>query len=953
MKIPNRLAWVPMVAVTAVLLSILVFLYAKTQSFDESDHFEDIAVLRHLKQLDAQWELDVLKSRIGINAHYDALADHQGEMIRLIEQLESGARTRKNEAFVIPEDKLTALHRAIEDKAVLIEQFKSNNSVLRNSLAFLPTAAEDVQQSLGPGRGAAQPALRQLSASVNQLLLTSMLYSQSPTGDKGAEIQAELNRLGSGPHLAPDIGDRLGIFRAHIQTILRGQQAVNDLLAGIAAVPTGKLLDETSHAFTVEQQHAGVEGARYHRYLMIFSVVLVALLLYAAVDLLRSHSTIQRVNQELQGANETLEQRVQERTIALHASETQLHQITDTVPALIAYIDAGQRFRFHNLAYEERFGLRHDQIHGKTMREMMDSDLYEKERHKIEEALSGYAAQYDRVQETADGQVRDYVMQYFPRYGEGDDEGKVLGFYSLGTDVTALKRVDRMKSEFVSTVSHELRTPLTSIRGSLGLIVGGVAGELPPMAKNLVGIATSNCERLIRLINDILDSEKIESGKMRFDLQIVELQPLLAQVLTANEGFAGQHNVKLALEAQADAVKVNIDSDRLTQVVTNLLSNAVKFAPAESCVRVRLLCSNKRVRVEVADSGPGIPEEFRKRIFQKFSQADTSDTRQKGGTGLGLNISRAIVERMDGSMGFTTQTGVGTVFYFELPEAVAPPVQEASVDENRPRDGTPPRPLILVCEDDPDIARLINLMLEKGGFDSDMVYRASQAMEQVVRRPYAAMTVDLGLPDQDGISLIRSLRHEDRTRELPIVVVSANAEAGELQFNNQPLAVSTWLEKPIDENLLILSLQRAIANMAEGRPRILHVEDDLDIQRIAATIAQDFATFEFASSLQEAREQLGKHHYDLVLLDLTLKDGSGWELLGTIEALNPAPPVVVFSASDVAGPESQRVEAVLMKSHTSNDQLLHTLQRVLDESLWGTVHPPLAMDPPPSRLTGV
>jgi PAS domain S-box-containing protein len=942
-KAPRQLAWVPMAAVTAVLLSILFFLYAKTQSFDESHYFEDIAVLRHLKQLDAQWELDVLKSRIGINTHYDALADNQGEMARLMEQLQSNADAHKHDTPA-QAGKLAALQRAVQDKAVLIEQFKSNNSVLRNSLAFLPTAAEDVQQSLVPGGGGAQPAFRQTSVGVNRLLLASMLYSQSPTGDRGAEIQEELSRLEGGLHLvSPGIRARLDIFRAHIQTILREQKTVNDLLVGIAAVPTGKLLEEASDTLTAEQQSAGAEGERYHRYLMIFSAVLVALLLYAAVDLLSSHSTIQRVNEELKGANETLEQRVRERTMALDASETQLHQITDTVPALIAYIDAEQRFQFYNLAYEERFGLKREQIHGKTMREMMGRELYEKERGKIEEALDGYAAQYDRTQASADGQQRDYVMQYFPRYGEGEDEGKVLGFYSLGTDVTELKRIDRMKSEFVSTVSHELRTPLTSIRGSLGLIVGGVAGELPPMAKNLVGIATSNCERLIRLINDILDSEKIESGKMRFDMQVIELAPLLAQVLVANEGFAGQHKVKLALDVQAEGIKVSVDSDRLTQAITNLISNAVKFSPAESWVYVRLLCNARRVRVEVADSGPGIPEEFRKRIFQKFSQADTSDTRQKGGTGLGLNISRAIVERMNGSVGFTSQTGVGTVFYFELPEAFALPVEETRIDESKTRAGAPPRPLILVCEDDPDIAHLIKLMLDKGGFESDMVYRAAQAMEQVVKRPYAAMTVDLGLPDLDGISLIRALRLEERTRELPIVVVSANAEAGELEFNNQPLAVSTWLEKPIDENKLILSLQRAIANMAEGRPRILHVEDDLDIQRIAAAIAQDFATFEFAGSLQEAREQLGKHHYDLVLLDLTLKDGSGWELLDTIEALNPAPPVVVFSASDAVALDSERVEAVLVKAHTSNDQLLRTLQRVLDESLWGTVHPTLSV----------
>ncbi|OOG41688.1 DAHL domain-containing protein [Polaromonas sp. A23] len=926
-----------MTLATIALLSALAFLYAKTQRLGESGYFENVALLRHVKQLDAQWELDVLKSRIGINRHYDALADIQGEVSRLLEELEANLEAQEHAGAAGLAESRTALQRAIQEKGVLIEQFKSNNSVLRNSLVFLPTAAEDVQRSLGSGSAGVKPASRQAAVSVNSLLLASMLYSQSPSGDRNAEIQGELSRLEAGMNLVPaDVRDRLTIFNAHVRTILREQKVVNELVVSIAAVPTATLIEAIDHALTVEHQRAGAQGEQYRQYLLIFSVVLVALLLYAAVRLIRSHSVITRVNQELHSSNENLEQRVQERTKALNASESQLHQITDAVPALIAYIDADQRFQFHNLAYEERFGLKRDEIRGKTMREMMGDELYEKERSKIEEALAGYAVQYDRVQQTADGQLRDYFMQYFPRYGEDENEGMVEGFFSLGTDVTELKRVDRMKSEFVSTVSHELRTPLTSIRGSLGLIVGGVAGELPAMAKNLVGIATNNCERLIRLINDILDSEKIESGKMRFELQQVELQALLAQALTANEGFAGQHNVKLALDAPAEVVRVSVDSDRLIQVVTNLLSNAVKFSPPQSYVHIRLLCSEGRVRVEVADSGPGIPEEFRKRIFQKFSQADTSDTRQKGGTGLGLNISRAIVERMGGSMGFTTETGVGTVFFFELPEVVPLPVHD------RVGAGASARPLILVCEDDPDIARLINLMLDKGGFASDMVHSAEEALEQVLCRPYAAMTVDLNLPDQDGVSLIRALRREDATRDLPIVVVSANAEQGQLEFNTQPLAVSTWLEKPIDENLLILSLQRAIANMAEGKPRILHVEDDLDIQRIAAAIAQDFATFEFAATLQEARDQLGRRHYDLVLLDLTLKDGSGWELLSTIEALDIAPPVVVFSARDVSAQDRQRAEAVLVKAHTSNEELIRTLQRVLDESRWGTIHPPLS-----------
>ncbi|HQR99833.1 MULTISPECIES: PAS domain S-box protein [unclassified Polaromonas] len=611
---------------------------------------------------------------------------------------------------------------------------------------------------------------------------------------------------------------------------------------------------------------------------------------------------------------------------ALRDSEQQLREITDTVPALIAYVDKAQRFRFHNRAYEEGFGLSHEQIDGKTLLEVMGEELYQVVRAQVDEVLSGYPVVYERTQKTARGDHRDYVVNYFPRYGDGKEEGEVIGFYSLATDVTELKRIDRMKSEFVSTVSHELRTPLTSIRGSLGLISGGVAGELPERVKTLVDIARNNCERLIRLINDILDIEKIESGKMRLDLQVVDLQPLLVQVLAANEGFGAAQNVSLRLNFPEGDLRVHVDTDRLAQVVTNLLSNAMKYSPPGGVVEVDVKRAGLGVRVEVRDHGPGVPEEFRKRIFQKFSQADSSDTRQKGGTGLGLNISRAIVERLGGSVGFDSKVGVGSTFFFELPEwkEAAPrlPVETRVFT----------RPCVLICEDDRDIARLIAMMLDKGGFDSDMVYSASEAMAHLAANRYAAMTLDLKLPDQDGITLIRTLRSQEGTRDLPIVVVSAMAGEGQIQFNNQSLTVSDWLEKPIDENLLIRSLRHAMKGMAEGKPRILHVEDDLDIQRITAAIVQDFATFEFAATLQEARACLAARTYDLILLDLSLPGESGWDLLADIEALERPPPVVVFSASEVDRAQGTRAAAVLVKAQTSNDELLQTLQRVLSQT---------------------
>jgi PAS domain S-box-containing protein len=603
----------------------------------------------------------------------------------------------------------------------------------------------------------------------------------------------------------------------------------------------------------------------------------------------------------------------------VRASEQQLRELTDTVPALIAYVDADQRCRFHNRAYQEAFGLGPEEILGKSMRELMEPSFYEKLRPRVEEVLSGYPVVYERKQRSSNGDVRDYLVKYFPRYGEDEDEGKVIGFYSLATDITELKRIDRLKSEFVSTVSHELRTPLTSIRGSLGLVSGGIAGKLPDAAMKLVDIARNNCERLIRLINDILDIEKIESGKMQLNLQATPLLPLMTQAVAANEGYGLANNVALALHCDDPALQVKVEPDRLTQVVTNLLSNALKFSPPGSTVDVFVRKAGLGVRVEVRDHGPGIPEEFRSRIFQKFSQADASDTRQQSGTGLGLNISRAIIERMGGSIGFESRRGEGTAFFFELPLSGAPAGTAPA----------PPRARILVCETDVDVARLIALMLDKAGFDADLAHNAQQASALLEAGRYDAVTLDLRLPGQSGGSFLTGLRQNEATRALPVIVISTLSGDGPLQLDQPPSAVSEWLGKPIDEAQLVAAMQRAVADLQGRKPRILHVEDDLDIQHIAADIAGDFATFEFAADLAEGRAALLARAFDLVLLDLTLGRESGWDLVQLIDSLQPRPALVVFSASDVLPDARTRPDAVLLKASTSNADLLATLHRVL------------------------
>ncbi len=267
--------------------------------------------------------------------------------------------------------------------------------------------------------------------------------------------------------------------------------------------------------------------------------------------------------------------------------------------------------------------------------------------------------------------------------GVWDDAGKLAGFVGVAHDTSERKRIEQLKNEFIATLSHELRTPLTSIRGSLGLMAGGATGALPPMAVKLVEVANKNCDRLVRLINDILDVEKIESGTMRFEASVQPLLALVEQAVAATHAYAEQYNVSFDLRSEIGEMYVSVDADRMLQVIVNLLSNASKFAPKGDVVEVRLRRMGSHARLSVIDRGRGIPDEFRNRIFQKFAQADGADNRQKGGTGLGLNITKAIIDRHGGRIDFVSEPGVRTEFFVDLPMVDAPP-EPVSSDSSPP-----------------------------------------------------------------------------------------------------------------------------------------------------------------------------------------------------------------------------------------------------------------------------
>jgi PAS domain S-box-containing protein len=374
-------------------------------------------------------------------------------------------------------------------------------------------------------------------------------------------------------------------------------------------------------------------------------------------------------------------------------------------------------------------------------------------------------------------------------------------FIGVLRDVAERRRVDRLQNELLSTVSHEFRTPLTSIVGALGLLKGGVGGELGPQAQRLVALAHDNGHRLVRLVNDFLDLEKMRSGKVEFRLAPHALAPIVRHSVETNRAYADGYGVQLALDGADDELLAYVDPERIEQVLANLISNAVKFSPRGATVRIALVRDGAAAMISVRDQGPGIPPEFRARIFEKFAQADASDARGRAGTGLGLSIVKSIVDRLDGQVGFDSTPGAGTTFRVGLPLWHT---REATVT----RHGAGRH--VLVVEDDPDVATVLGELLRSAGYDARSVGTGADALAAVRAAPVDAVLLDLHLPDRNGRTLIHEFRRALAGRYVPVLILSATFGPNETQ-DATTLGADGCFEKPVDGPRLLEALQKLLA----------------------------------------------------------------------------------------------------------------------------------------------
>jgi signal transduction histidine kinase/CheY-like chemotaxis protein len=469
-------------------------------------------------------------------------------------------------------------------------------------------------------------------------------------------------------------------------------------------------------------------------------------------------------------------------------------------------------------------------------------------------------------------------------------------------------QLDTLKDEFISTVSHELRTPLTSIRGALGLLSSGTIGDVDAKALNLLRIATTNTDRLIRLINDILDLERMESGRAPLQIRRCSLRDLCQQAIETMTPMADSHTVHLELvpftvaqAASPEALFFDGDADRILQVLTNLLSNAIKFSPAASTVRIHTDATADSILLKVVDEGRGIPADKLDSIFDRFQQVEPSDARQRGGTGLGLAICRSIVQQHSGSIWAQRNLVKGTTLYVMLPRTTR------STDLPLPA-ALPPRGegAILVCDDDAGIRTIVSEHLTRQGYTVIEASSGDQALVLAAEHQVEAILLDLYMPGLSGWETLQRLRNNPVTANIPVVVLSVLSSTLRPQLTGD---AQGWVQKPFNENLLFAELGRVLHH-GDGPAYVLLVEDDEDLASVLVASFQNAAVhIDRAATRQEAIRQCINRRPDLLILDLTLPDGDGFSFVEWLRQQPPLRtlPLVVYSGREVSDAEMARL----------------------------------------------
>ena len=557
---------------------------------------------------------------------------------------------------------------------------------------------------------------------------------------------------------------------------------------------------------------------------------------------------------------------------ALRESERRLHTVLSSAPVVLFAVDRRGTFTLFDGLGLKALGLDPGQLVGASALAPQPGAL--NVAHDIRRALAG-----ESFVSSIESAGRSFEAHFSPVL---ESDQTVVGAIGVAVDISDRRAVDKMKDEFISVVSHELRTPLTSIRGSLGLLASGLLISAPARAQRMLEIASSNADRLIRLITDILDVEQMQSGQVALEKTDCAPGELLLQSIDAMRARADAAGVRFEVQSDPNLPRVSMDADRIVQTLSILIGNAIKFAPSGTTITLSAESVGFKLLIRITDQGRGIPADKLALIFERFQQVDGSDARAKGGTGLGLAICRSIIQQHGGAIWVESDVGRGSTFLFTIPlQDMHSTPARASTEVT-----------VLVCDDDPAMVRSSARILRAAGFKVVTASSGLETVRQALTHSPAVILLDLIMPGMSGQQTLMALRAQVETRLTPVVIVSG------LPPGNGSLSrdeVSEWLIKPVEPSVLRSTVAHLNAR-GNAAPRVVLAEHDAALAEVLAMgLRQHGVEVLHARTGRLAIELCAAMTPDLLIVDIDIPEDDAFHVVDALrkqEASRDLPAIV-------------------------------------------------------------
>ena len=589
---------------------------------------------------------------------------------------------------------------------------------------------------------------------------------------------------------------------------------------------------------------------------------------------------------------------LQQALIKERESQARIRAINDSVNEALLLISKDQRILDLNEQFEKMFGVPPNNVLNQNLGDVQTM---------FDQIFVDSNELYDLILSSNLDSIEEYtklVKQNWPQKREiflystpiSDADG-FLGRLLVFRDVTHEREVDRMKTEFVSLVSHELRTPLTSIKGYTELVLDGDAGEIDEEVQEYLGIVYKNADRLVALVNDLLDISRIESGRVQLNIEPVDLNEIVQTVMaTMQHSIQGKQQV---LEVEFDPLATNVMGDKvkLIQVLTNYVSNAYKYTQSGGHIRIKIQKRAEFAYVSVSDDGFGISHEDQERLFSRFYRVDNSMTREVGGTGLGLSIVKQLINVMGGEVGVESELGKGSNFWFSVPlvsETETGQIEDILTTIQIPTEDTQAN--ILIVEDDLDTANLIKHHLEKAGYKVRTALSAEEALKEISHEIPDLITLDIVLPGMQGGEFAKKLHDDPLTEHIPILVLSVYADdLARMQFGTY------LLPKPIHQEELLKTVNRMLGESHQGR--LLIIDENPDVGRLLSKELENRGyKVCLEIDLERGLNHALKNKPGLILIDINMSSPDSLNVLKAVKE-NPeimdTPVIVMIGSSDL------------------------------------------------------